>query len=139
MKRALNILALDSIGGLLAGAVTVLAAPRLTDYYGWPEGQALCFGWVNLSYGCYSGTLALYLRRKARLSRWAVIALIAANGAWTLQCFTRAWLLWESASPLGIGQLLLEGLWVGALAYVEARFVLPCVTAASRERNSSKT
>ena len=125
MNNSLKVLAFDSLGGLVAGFVTVLAAPLLTVWYAWPEGLALLVGGVNVGYGCYSGSLALFFRRRARLARWAVLLLIVANGAWALHCFVRVWSLHGSASHLGLGHFLLEGLWVGGLACLEARILLP--------------
>lgn len=128
MKTPIQLLALDSIGGLIAGTLTLLAAPLLTTWYAWPEGLALVVGWANLGYGCYSGCLALFFRREPRLHSWAITLLILANAGWALHCFTRAWLLQNSASYLGLGHLILEGLWVGGLAYLEARILLPYST-----------
>jgi hypothetical protein len=125
MSTPLKILAFDSIGGLIAGTVTLLAEPLLTAWYGWPEGLVTFFGWANIGYGCYSGCLSLYLRSNKRLPPWTVRLLILANGLWGLHCFTRIGLLLGSASFLGIGILVLEGFWVGGLAIVEARLVLP--------------
>ena len=127
MNTSHKIVSFDSLGGLVVGIFTVLAAPLLTAWYAWPDGLALFVGCVNFGYGCYSGTLALSFRRKAQLSRWAVIILIVANSAWAIQCFTQVWLLHGRASHLGLIHFLVEGLWVGGLAYLEARIVLPFV------------
>ena len=128
MKSALKILFVDSLGGLVAGFCTIMLGPLLTVWYGWPAGFALFIGLVNISYGCFSGFLALRLYRKDRLSRGMVIILLLANSIWAGQCFTQVWWLHENASYLGLAHLLFEGLWVGGLAYLEARIVLPFVT-----------
>jgi hypothetical protein len=132
MKPSLTVLSVDSLGGLIAGICTLFAAPLLTGWYAWPEGLALFVGAVNVGYGCYSGTLVLYSRRQAQLSRWAVIILIAANSAWALLCFVQVGLLRESASYLGLGHFLFEGVWVGGLAFLEARMVLPFVASTDK-------
>jgi hypothetical protein len=125
MNTPLKILSFDSIGGLIAGTITLLAEPLLTAWYGWPEGLVVLFGCANIGYGCYSGVLSLTMRSGARLPPWTVRLLIIANGLWGLHCFARVGLLLGSASLLGIAILVLEGFWVGALAFVEARVVLP--------------
>ena len=111
--------------GVDTGCCTILAAPLLSAWYGWPEGFTRFVGAVNISYGCYSGLLALRLHRKARLARWTVFILIAANTMWAAQCFTQVWWLGGDASYLGRAHLIFEGLFVGGLAYVETRIVLP--------------
>ena len=125
MRRALAVLSFDSLAALVAGCCTILAAPLLSAWYGWPEGFTRFVGAVNISYGCYSGLLALRLHRKARLARWTVVILIAANTMWAAQCFTQVWWLGGDASYLGRAHLIFEGLFVGGLAYVETRIVLP--------------
>lgn len=125
MNTPLKILAFDAISGLVAGTITLLAEPLLTSWYAWPEGLVSFFGWANIGYGCYSGALTLALRSEKHLPPWTVRLLILANAAWALHCFARAWVLAGSASFLGIRILVLEGFWVGALAPVEARLVLP--------------
>ena len=125
LKRAQIVLSVDSLGALVAGCTTILAAHILSAWYGWSGGFTLFVGLVNIGYGCYSGVLALHLRWKTRLSRWTIIVLIAANSIWAVQCFTQVGLLSGSASFFGLSHLLLEGLWVGGLAYLEARIALP--------------
>ena len=125
MKRALVLLSFDSLAALVAGSVTLFSAPLLTVWFSWPEGFARFLALVNISYGCYSGILALRLRWKNQLSRWTVIILVAANSLWALNCFIQAWRLHGTASFLGLGHLVFEGFFVGGLAYLEARMVLP--------------
>jgi hypothetical protein len=125
MIRPLKILAFDAIGGLAAGTITLLAEPLLTSWYSWPAGLVAFFGWANIGYGCYSGILCLSMASGARLPPWTVQLLILANSVWALHCVLRIGVLAGSASMLGISKLAFEGLWVGTLAPVEARFVLP--------------
>jgi hypothetical protein len=125
MSIPLKILAFDSIGALIAGTITLLAEPLLTAWYGWPEGLVVLFGCANIGYGCYSGVLSLTMRSGARLPPWTVRLLIFANAAWVVHCFVRVELLIGSISLLGLAHLILEAMWVGGLAYVEARVVLP--------------
>jgi len=125
MKKPLTILAMDSLAALAAGVGTLLLSSYLTRWYAWPEGFALFIGAVNIAYGMYSGPLALRLKRTGRMSRTAVILLIIANSIWAGQCFTQAWRLFETASILGLGHLIFEGLFVSGLAFLEAKHVLP--------------
>ena len=66
LKRAQIVLSVDSLGALVAGCTTILAAPILSAWYGWSGGFTLFVGLVNIGYGCYSGVLALHLRWKTR-------------------------------------------------------------------------
>jgi len=139
MNISLKILAFDSIGGLIAGTITLLAEPLLTAWYGWPEGLVLLFGCANIGYGCYSGVLSLLMRSGARLPPWTVQLLIFANAAWVVHCFVRVELLFGSISLLGLAHLILEAIWVGVLAYVEARVVLPGLKANSSTSQQEET
>ena len=131
LPPALQTLRFDSLGALIAGCCTLALEPLLTAWYAWPDGLVLFVGCANLAYGAYSGILALIFRRLDALPRWTVIVLILANGAWAIHCVARAAWLHDTASYLGLGHLLLEGCWVGTLAYLEARIVLPRVDAAA--------
>ncbi len=131
LRAARALLTFDSIGGLVAGCWAIVAASLLTVWYSWPAGLSTVFGWVNVSYGCYSGALALRLRQKGQLARGPVVLLVVANGAWALVCFGYAWSLRGSVSYLGLGHFLVEGVWLAALALLEVRYVLPVVAGAS--------
>ncbi|EMJ97455.1 hypothetical protein LEP1GSC192_3369 [Leptospira sp. B5-022] len=84
-------------------------------------------GFANLVYGSYSGTLLLLFGR-GQLRRIFIVVLIIANSFWGLQCFVQVWRLKEEATYLGTVALLLEGIYLLALAYFEAKFVLPIVS-----------
>lgn len=87
-------------------------------FTGLPPALVLGMGLANLGYALYSFTLA---RRPTR-PRAALAVLIAANAAWGLLCLVLAALLWDQATVFGRAQLLLEGLFVGGLAYLEGRW-----------------
>ena len=106
----------------------IVLSPILTPWYGWSANFTLYIGLVNIGYGCYSGFLTLRLKRKERLTRGTVILLIIANSVWLGQCLTQTWWLYGNVSYLGLAHLMGEGLYVGGLAYLEARIVLPAAT-----------
>ncbi|PJZ77071.1 hypothetical protein [Leptospira neocaledonica] len=128
MKEARFILTLDSAGALIAGAFILLFSSIISNLTGWQESFTCIEGFVNLIYGSYSGILLL-LFRKENLHRVFVFILIMANSLWGLQCLAQAWRLKEEATHIGTVVLLLEGIYLVALGYLEAKFVLPqCVS-----------
>lgn len=128
MKRATILLSIDSLAGLIAGGLVLAALPIVTVWHNWSYDFARFIGLANVAYGCYSGVLALYARRRMRIARLTAILLIVANSAWAVHCLAQVWLLRESASYLGLAHLLLEAIFVGGLAYIESRIVLPVAT-----------
>jgi hypothetical protein len=125
MRFARLLLTFDSLPALSAGCLTLLFSSFLAPLYGWTPEFVRYIALANIAYGCYSGILALSLRIKGVLPPWTVLLLAAANGLWALQCFAQAWRLRDAASWLGLGHLILEGIFVGGLAFLEARLVLP--------------
>ena len=125
LKRSFKLLSIDSLGGLAVGIATVFLVPYISSWYGWSPGFTLYMGLVNIAYGCFSGVQALRLKRKKQISQSMIIILVIANSVWAGQCFTQAWWQFESSSFLGLGHLILEGLYVGVLAFLEARLILP--------------
>lgn len=120
-EKQRNVLALDSSGALIAGAATLILAPFLQSLHQWSPGFLRYIALANIAYGLFSGLLFFSFRRRHRIAAgWAAV-LVAANGAWALQCLFQAWRLRSEASAYGLGHLLLEGAYVGALAWFEAR------------------
>ncbi|TGM12236.1 hypothetical protein EHQ81_14295 [Leptospira selangorensis] len=131
MKQARFILTLDSTGALIVGVFILLFSSLISNLNGWQESFTHIEGFANLVYGSYSGILLLLFRKK-NLHRVFVFILIIANSLWGLQCFTQAWRLKEEATHIGTAVLLLEGIYLIVLAYLEAKFVLPqCVARVS--------
>ena len=123
----MTILSIDSLAGLAVGVLTLALTPLLTGpLFEWPIGYVFFIGGANILYGCYSGVLVLFARRRQRISRTGVILLILANSIWAGQCFAQIWWLSQGAPPL---LLLLhmgaEAAFVLVLAFQEARDVLP--------------
>ncbi len=124
MKRIYLILTIDSIAALSAGSFVLLLTSALSVLYEWNESFTRFIGYINISYGFYSGTLILLLKY-GYLRRAFIFILIAANTFWSLQCLAQVWRLAANASYFGIAHLLFEGIFVGVLAYLEGRFILP--------------
>jgi hypothetical protein len=124
-SRAQRLLLLDGSAGLAVG-VFVLALHRvLADLYGLPPTVLLATGAANLAYGAFSSRLARRARRGLPVGRGWIDGLIAANAAWSVVCAALVIALAGSAGPLGLAHLTLEGLFVGALAWLERRWVRP--------------
>ncbi|PKA16614.1 hypothetical protein [Leptospira haakeii] len=124
MKQARFILTLDSSGAFVVGVLIFLFSSFISTLNGWDKSFTHMEGFANLIYGSYSGTLLLFFR-KGNLHRVFVFILITANSLWGLQCFAQAWRLKDEATHVGNSVLLLEGIYLVALAYFEAKFVLP--------------
>ena len=118
-----RLLAFDSGAGIVAGLITLGLSPWISEWFGWTLGFTHYMGAVNVGYGCYSGILWRLLR-SGKLTAGPVTFLVVANSAWAGHCFAQSYWLFDSASWLGLGQLILEGLFVGVLAYIEAMVLL---------------
>jgi hypothetical protein len=126
MNRKRFILSLDSIGALLAGCLILALIPLIQTLYNWTPEFARFIGFANIGYGLFSGALALVFRKTLRVPLGLVAVLIAGNGIWAVQCFFQSWRIFEEVSYLGLGHLVFEGAYVGALAYIETKvFFLP--------------
>lgn len=109
----------DGLGGLVVGALVLIAAPWLSALYGMPLWFVVFTGIVNVAYGSYSTTLVLRKRRTA----WQLRLLWRANAVWAVLCFIYiAWLI-EDIRFLGVFHLVAEGLYVGALAILERKWI----------------
>ncbi|MBX3465884.1 MAG: hypothetical protein KF878_03170 [Planctomycetes bacterium] len=124
-RRARAILCLDAGAGATVGLLLLVLRAWVAELYGLPLALVEVVGAANLAYGCCSGTLALRAALGRAPSRAAVAALIAANATWAVVCVGLVALTWPSATAFGVAHLALEGLFVGGLAALEARLVLP--------------
>jgi hypothetical protein len=116
-----RILKIDSYGGLAAGALALLLRAELSSLERLPVNLLVATALANLFYGSYSGLLAFRAGRGAKPSPASLQTLVWANSVWALVCLVLAWANWADSSWLGKAHLLGEGLYVGALARVEAR------------------
>lgn len=117
MLPASKLLWVDGLAGLSVGLFLLALQGPLLGFYGFePEFLALQTG-ANLAYGAYAVTLARLRARPLAL----VVVLACANALWGLLCLRWVWLFRASATPFGLGHLLLEALFVFALAASEWR------------------
>ncbi|HTV02981.1 MAG TPA: hypothetical protein VMF13_20710 [Luteitalea sp.] len=123
------ILRLDSGAGLLAGLLVLVLHRWLAGLYGLLPALLVFMGIVNLAYGSYSGWLARRWRRGQTLSPALIGLLVAGNAAWAAVCLTLVALEGASLTMFGRAHLIGEAVFVGALAFVEWRRVLPAVVA----------
>jgi len=120
-----KILFADSLGGLVVGAVLLSNASWFAQFYGFPWEVVVFVSGANISYGMFSGTLALLARARGAISRSAIIILIVANCLWTIPSVGLTFWTWPTSTSFGIGHLWLEAIVVCVLAYLEAKWVLP--------------
>lgn len=113
-----RLLWIDSIGGLIAGVIVLAISSWLSKLYGLDQEVLLATGVANLAYGSYSLSLARRAVRPIALIR----LLAAANLTWLVVCTVLIVVHYDSATFLGIGHLLLEGLYVGGLGCLEWRW-----------------
>lgn len=113
--NAKNILWIDSLGGLFAGTLVLLLRELVADWHHLPVMTVTFLAAANLVYGSYALTIAL---RKTRTAH-AVAALAIANMCWPLVCTTLLCLNWSIVSWTAIAHLVGEGLYVGALGWIE--------------------
>lgn len=123
--KRLLLLALDSFGAIAVGLITLTLTSVILSLYNWTHDFLRFIAIANICYGLYSGSLMLMFWKMNLLSRWMVLALILGNSIWSIQCILQAWILRNQVSYLGLGQLIFEGIYVGGLAYLEAKIILP--------------
>ena len=125
MKSIRILLAIDSIGALITGILILCLSSFMAPLYEWSYEHVLFVAAGHLTYGTYSGILAMGYFRKLWLPSIPVTVLIIANAVWAGQCFTNLWLLREDSSWLGLSHLAMEGVYLFVLAYLEARIFIP--------------
>jgi hypothetical protein len=86
---------------------------------------------ANVTYGLYSGTLAVRVMRGSTPTRRAIEILVLANITWAVVCAVLLLASFRTASAFGVAQLVLEGCFVAALAFAEWRIVRPMARASS--------
>jgi hypothetical protein len=118
MRIIPNLLWIDCTAGALVGVLVLSFSGWLSRLYSMPVGLLYFMGMVNLLYAAYSFSLAI---RRTR-PRVLMTLLAAANGVWTLVCLGIAAYFFETATVFGIGQLVVEAIFVGGLACLEWRW-----------------
>jgi len=124
-ERARALLWLDSGAACAAGCFVVAFREWLAALHGFASSLVLFLGVANLAYASYSGSLALRASLDRTPSRFAIDALVIANSGWVAVCSAVLVTTWRSASPFGVAHIAFEGLFVGALAAAEYRYVRP--------------
>ena len=118
MKLKKKLLWIDGLGALIAGSLTLLLNSWLSEWYQLPKELLIFIGLINLIYGTYSTSLAIHSKR----TKSQILLLVAANLTWALVCLILFSTFIKTASVYGLAHLLLEGLYVGGLAYLEWRW-----------------
>ncbi|NBC01881.1 MAG: hypothetical protein GVY15_13605 [Bacteroidetes bacterium] len=120
-----NILWVDCTAAASVGALVLALSPWLSSLYGLPLPFLWFLGAINLTYGCYSFSLAARPHRGLR----SLHVLIVGNGLWAILCLAFASLFWTTATAFGIASLLAEAIVVGTLARLEWQWRDALVTA----------
>jgi len=107
----------DCTAAAVAGVAMFALSGWLAPRFGLPRALLVTTALVNLAYGTFS----YYLARQPAAPARHVRALVVANFAWTAVCVALAAYFAGPGRWLGAGYVLAEGLFVGALATVEAR------------------
>jgi len=124
-RLAQRLLFLDGGAGSAVGLGVLTLREWLAELYAMPLSLVTFIGAANLAYGCYSGALAGRAWYQKGPSCRAIDGLIAANLAWTVVCAALVVTTFRSASALGLGHLVLEGMFVAWLALAERKLVRP--------------
>ena len=107
------------------GALLLVLLRPVSAFYGLSPGVTTFVAAANVAYGSYSSSLAYRAFHGKPPSRRAVDAIIVANATWTLVCAALLVATWGKAGVFGQLHIGAEGLYVLALAVVEARYVRP--------------
>ena len=110
-----NLLWIDCFGGLAAGALFLLAADFFVNLHRLPFELILVIGIANVVYGSFSLSLALRKTRPLVLIKLLAIA----NMVWLPIIFSFGFWQINSASIWGLAHLFGEGIYVGALGFIE--------------------
>ncbi|MBJ94942.1 MAG: hypothetical protein CMP23_10795 [Rickettsiales bacterium] len=124
-SKATRIVWIDSFAGCAVGIAMLALSPWLPTLYGLVPGLYLFIAIANLSYGLFSGSLAMTAMRSGKLSPVGINCLVLANSVWALACAVMLLATWSDATVFGAVHLVLEALFVGGLATVEFRMVRP--------------
>jgi hypothetical protein len=118
MNLRRQLLWIDGLAGLLAGASLFLTIDWLEQWYNIPRGTLVFIGIANLTYATYSLSIAMLKKRPAIL----IVILVTANLTWALNCLRMAITFGETASIFGLIHLIGEAIFVGGLAFLEWRY-----------------
>ena len=108
---------IDGIAALLSGCFVLALRGQLAPFFNLPEQLLLTMCCVSFGYAVYSIRLAMQEPKPQKLLK----ALVAANSIWAILCIVIAVYFIATATPWGIAYLILESLFVAALAVLEWR------------------
>ncbi len=109
----------DALAGITAGLLLYFGRALWAPLSGLSIEWFAGLGLVGLGYGLFSGTIAL----RTAYRPWPIWTLILANAAYALFCLGLLVAKREALSALGVAHLLAEIVFVGGLAFLEARAV----------------
>jgi len=118
MKKHTNIILLDGIAGTISGVVVLLLGSLILKTHHWSETFIVVHVLTSLTYGAYA--LLLSYRKFRPVKMISILAM--ANCIWALACGTLAVLWYTKLTFFGLGHLVLEFLFVGALGIYEWRY-----------------
>ena len=120
---------IDGIAALLSGCFVLAFRGQLAPFLHLPEQLLLAMCWVSFGYAAYSIRLAMQKQKPKKLIK----VLVAANSIWAILCIGIAIYFITAATLWGIAYLILESLFVAALAVLEWRQIklMGTATAAS--------
>ncbi len=110
-----NILWVDCVGAILTGVLLIVLSGWISPQYGLPHWFVVGHGCVHLAYGTYSLSLAIRRHRPMPLIK----LLVFANATWAMVCLIFAMILLGNATLFAAAHFLLEGIYVGGLAFIE--------------------
>ncbi len=110
-----KLIRLDGLAGLSVGVFVLCLAQWLTGLYGLPASILYFSGVMNLLYGTYSTILASLRYRPLLMVQFLSVA----NCSWAGLCFAYVFAMPPTATLLGVGAAVFEGLFVGGLGIIE--------------------
>ncbi len=122
-ERAGALLWTDAGAGALVGGVVLLLHEWFARLYRLPVSIVVTVALANLLYSTYSGSLAVRASHGRTPSRRAFYTLIGVNALWPVVCASFLICTWSSVSAFGVAHFVLEGLFVGALARIEWKYL----------------
>lgn len=115
-----NILILDAVTCLAAGALMAIAGGHLAPMLGLPEPLLRYAGLFLIAFGAGVGLLA----RNARPPRAAIVAIIICNAFWAIESVAIIVAGWVTPNALGVAFILAQAAWVALLAAAQTVCVL---------------
>ncbi|MDM7923362.1 MAG: hypothetical protein QUS14_13780 [Pyrinomonadaceae bacterium] len=110
-----KILWVDCLGAIATGVMLIALSGWLGPLYGLPAWVVVAHGFVHMTYGTYSLSLAVRNRRPMSLIK----LLVFANAGWAVLCVIFAGVLLTVGTGFAVAAFVVEGIYVGGLAMFE--------------------